>query len=297
VNDKPKIIVILGPTASGKSDLAVELAQKFKGEVISADSRQVYTGLNIGTGKITKKEMKGIPHHLLDVVSPKQTFTAHDFKDLAEKAIEEIIQNKKTPIICGGTGFYIQALVDNYLLPEVPPNKALRAELKKKTPQELFLMLAQLDLRRAATIDANNPHRLMRAIEIAKHLGNVPEIIKNPKYDVLQIGIETDDAVLKEKIQTRLLARLKKGMIAEAKKIHASGVSWKRMEELGLEYRYLARFLQNKITKQELVEQLGTEIWHYAKRQKTWFKRDERIKWFPLSHKKKIEKEIRKFLK
>jgi tRNA dimethylallyltransferase len=137
----------------------------------------------------------------------------------------------------------------------------------------------------------------MRAIEIAKHLGNVPEITKDPKYNVLQIGIETDDGVLKEKIQTRLLARLKKGMIAEAKKIHASGVSWKRMEELGLEYRYLARFLQNKITKQELVEQLGTEIWHYAKRQKTWFKRDERIKWFPLSHKKKIEKEIRKFLK
>ncbi|MCC2630471.1 MAG: miaA [Candidatus Paceibacter sp.] len=296
MNLKPKIIVVLGPTASGKSDLAVAIAQKFNGEVISADSRQVYTGLDIGTGKISKKEMKGIPHHMLDVVSPKETFTAHDFKEQAEKIVEKIIENKKIPVICGGTGFYIQTLVDNYVLPEVPPNKKLRKKLQTKTPEELFLMLAQLDLKRASTIDVDNPRRLIRAIEIATHLGSVPEIVKNPKYDALQIGIETDDEPLKAKIIKRLNARLKKGMIKEAEKLHKDGLTWKRMEELGLEYRYLARFLQKIITEQEMIEHLGNEIWHYAKRQKTWFKRDERIKWFKLTQRKSIEKTVREFL-
>lgn len=292
----PKIIVVLGPTASGKSNLAVELAQKYNGEVISADSRQVYKGLDIGTGKITKEEMQGAPHHLLDVADPKKVFNADEYKKLAEKAIAKILKKKKVPIICGGTGFYIQSIVDNIILPEVKPNPRLRAKLKNKTPEELFAILLEFDHLRAATIDPNNPHRIIRAIEIATKLGSVPPVQSKPKYESLQIGILTEDEVLKDKIYKRLISRLDQGMIEEAEKLHKTGLSWKRMDDLGLEYRYLALYLQNKISKEEMIEQLSREIWQYAKRQKTWFKRDQRIKWYTLEQKKEIEKEVKKYL-
>ncbi len=297
---KPKILVILGPTASGKSALAVELAKKFNGEIISTDSRQVYTGLNIGTAKISKKEMGGVPHYLLDVESPKKVFTAHDFKIHAEKVIEDILARNKLPIIAGGTGFYIQTVVDNFILPEVPANKKLRKELEKKDLRELFNILARLDIRRAATVDVNNKVRLIRAIEIATHLGKVPEIKKEPKYVSLQIGLKIEDAELKKRIQARLLSRLKKGMLKEAQDLHQKGLSWKRMEELGLEYRYQALFLQKKITKQQMIDKINLESWHYAKRQMTWFKKDKRIKWFDAENinltRTKIEKAVQKFI-
>ncbi len=293
----PKIIVILGPTATGKSNVAVWLAEKVKGEVISADSRQVYKGLNIGTNKISKKEMKGVPHHLLDVAEPQDTFTAHDYKEQAEQAIEQILKKKKIPIICGGTGFYIQTIVDNFLLPEVPPNKKLRTKLKNNTAEELFLMLAQIDLRRASTIDVHNPHRLIRAIEIATHLGAVPEITKKPKFQTLQIGLDIADEKLKAKIEKRLLIEIKKGLLKEVQKLHDDGLTWKRLEELGLEYRYASRLLQGLITEEEMITQLTNEIWQYAKRQRTWFKRDERIHWFKNTEKTKILKQVQLFLK
>jgi len=284
MKQKPKVIVILGPTASGKSDLAVKLAKDFNGEVISADSRQVYKGLNIGTGKITKREMQGVPHHLLNIADPKKQYTVVDFKRDAEKVITDILKKHKLPIICGGTGFYIKALVDNISLPEVPPNFALRKRLKSKSASELFLMLQELDPKRARNIDAKNPIRLIRAIEIAKALGKVPQLKSKPqsKYNFLQIGIKIPDQELKQRIHQRLLKRLESGMITEAKKLHVQGLSWKRMEELGLEYRYLAKFLQKEISRQELVDKLNSEIWQYAKRQKTWFKKDKRIEWVSL---------------
>lgn len=293
---KPKILVIVGPTASGKSDLAVSLARRFDGEVISADSRQVYEGMDIGTGKITKKEMLGVPHHLLDAVSPKKTFSSEDWKKAAENAIEDILSRGKLPIVCGGTGFYISNLVDNVILPDVPLNPKLRTKLRKFSTEALFKKLQMLDPRRAASIDRDNPHRLIRAIEIATSLGAVPEAKADPKYDALQIGIMTDDATLKERIRKRLVARMKKGMVAEAKRLHERGVSWKRMEELGLEYRYLARLIQKKISKAEFMTELEREICRYAKRQKTWWKRDARIKWFPLADARSIERTVREFL-
>jgi len=296
-----KILVILGPTSSGKSNLAVKIAKKFEGEVISADSRQVYKGLDIGTGKITKNEMRGVPHHLLNVASPKTIFTVAKYKELAEKAIEKISTRGKLPIICGGTGFYIQAVIDDIMLPEVPPNVNLRKKLKDKTVVELFELLKKLDPARAQNIDLKNPHRLVRAIEIATKLGSVPrlDVVGRPsgsKYDVLQIGIKTDDKILKKKISIRLFARISRGMVAEVKNLHSNGLSWKRMEELGLEYRYLARFLQDKISKEEMIRQLSAEIWRYSRRQKTWFKRDKRIVWIEASDLKNMEREINRFL-
>src|SRR3990167_899026 len=155
-----KILVILGPTATGKSGLAVKLARKYKGEVISADSRQVYKDLDIGTGKNTKKEMRGVPHHMLDIVSPKKVFTVSEWKEKTEKIIKNIISRGKLPIICGGTGFYIQSIVENVILPEVPPNKVLRKKLEKKGLAELQTILVKLDPRRFSNIDIKNPVRL-----------------------------------------------------------------------------------------------------------------------------------------
>ena len=298
----PKIIVILGQTATGKSDFAVEIAKEINGEVISADSRQVYIGMDLGTGKITKKEMQKIQHHLLDVVSPKKVFSVSDFKKIADKKIAEIVQRGHVPIMCGGTGFYIDAVVNNTLLPQVAPNTKLRTLLSKKSPDQLFALLKKIDPRRAATIDPHNPVRLIRAIEIAKTLGAVPATTSrnNRTLSTLQIGLLLPDEILKEKIKIRLLSRIKKGMLAEIKKLHTDGISWKRLEALGLEYRYGALFLQNKISKEEMIEKLNSEIWHYAKRQKTWFKRDKNIIWIDpreIHEKAKAMKKVKEFLK
>lgn len=293
----PKIIVVLGPTATGKSDLAVEIALKHNGEVISADSRQVYTGLDIGTGKITKKEMKGVPHYMLDVVSAKKRFDVSMWQKETKKIISEIHSRGKLPIICGGTGFYIQSIVDNVVLPEVPPDTELRKKLENKSLEQLIKILQKLDPEILKTIDTKNPVRLIRAIEIATQLGSVPKMQKeeNP-YQILQIGLNLPDDKLKDRIYKRLASRIKKGMINEAKKLHYKGVSWKRMFQLGLEYRYLSLLIQNKISKTEFVEKLNMEIWHYAKRQKQWFKRDKKIKWFEPTDNKKIEREVVDFL-
>ena len=302
IKNKPKIIVILGQTATGKSDLAVKIAKKIGGEIISADSRQVYKGLDLGTGKITKKEMQGVLHHLLDVANPKKRFSVAQYKKLADKKIKEIIKRGKVPIICGGTGFYIDAVVKNITFPEVPPNEKLRKVLNKKTAQELFEMLKKLDKTRANNIDKNNKVRLIRAIEIAQKLDKVPKLQGATNsamaefvapYEFIKIGLFLPTDILKKKIEKRLLARIKIGMIKEIEKLHRQGLSWKRMEELGLEYRYTALYLQKKITKQEMIEKLNFEIYKYAKRQMTYFKRDKEIKWIDASKKDLILRAMR----
>jgi len=294
-NINNKVAVIVGPTGSGKSDLAVCLAKKFNGEIISADSRQAYKGMNIGTGKITKKEMRGIPHHLLDVVSPKTRFTVTQYVKKAEKAIGKIHKAGKLPIICGGTGFYIQALIDGISIPEVKPDWTLRKKLEKQTAKELFQQLKKLDSERAKNIDRHNKRRLIRAIEIVLKTGKaVPPMEKRAKYNVLMLGIKIDQARLNEKIENRLLKRLNQGMIEEVKRLSQSGLSWKRLEEFGLEYRHIARYLQNKMTYEEMAEKLQKEIERYAKRQMTWFKKDKRIVW--IDNKKTAETLVKKFL-
>jgi tRNA dimethylallyltransferase len=292
---KPKIIIIQGPTASGKSDLAVELARKFNGEVISADSRQVYKKMDLGSGKITEKEMMGIPHHLLDVANPKTVYSVSKYQKAAHLAISDILKRGKLPIICGGTGFYIQSIVDNISLPEVPPNKRLRKELGVRSTADLFKILKKLDPNRAKEIDAQNPHRLIRAIEIATALGKVPALKKEQKYDSLQIGIQIDLSKLEENISLRLIKRLKKGMVAEVANLHNSDVSWKRLESFGLEYTFIAQFLQGKISKKEMLHGIKTESLKYAKRQMTWFKKDKRIVW--IKDKKDSARSVENFLK
>lgn len=275
-----KLIVILGPTASGKTDASIKLAKKYKGEIVSADSRQIYKGLNIGSGKITKKEMKGIPHYLLDVKNPKQRFTVAEYQKLAVKEIKKIQNKGKIPFLVGGTGFYIQSVVNGIIIPEVKPNNKLRKELSKKNAKELFNILKKLDPKRAKTIDVKNPVRLIRAIEIIKSTKKpIQKIISKPEFEVLEIGIKKSPEELKKLIRKRLIRRLKQGMIKEVINLRKKGLSYKRLEELGLEYRYVAKYLQEKISYQEMINVLEKEIWHYAKRQMTWFKRDQKIHW------------------
>ncbi|MFH1656547.1 MAG: tRNA (adenosine(37)-N6)-dimethylallyltransferase MiaA [Candidatus Nealsonbacteria bacterium] len=296
-NKKKKLIVILGPNASGKTDISIKLAKKFNGEIISADSRQVYKKMNIGTGKITKKEMNNIPHYLLDVVEPKTRFTVSKYQKLANKAIKKIFKNNKIPFIVGGTGFYIDSVIDGVIIPAVKPDWKLRKKLEKENIEKLFKMLKKLDPKRAGIIESKNKRRLIRAIEIIiKTKKPVPLLKKiKPKFDVLILGIKKEMPELKKRIEIRLLKRLKSGMIAEVKKLKQSGVSWKRLEEFGLEYKYIALFLQNKLTKDEMITKLQKEIEHYAKRQRTWFKRDKRIHW--VKNYKQSEQLIKKFLK
>ena len=313
-NPKQKIIVILGPTASGKSDLCVKIALRLGSgqtskksarsgsaldwngaEIISADSRQIYKGMDIGTGKITQKEMGDIPHHLLDVVNPKTKFDIVKYKKLAYRAIEDILYHKKIPIICGGTGFYIQAIVDNIIFPEVKSNNKLRKKLEKQPIEKLLQMLKKLDNERLKTVDQKNKRRVIRAVEIATILGKVPKLESNPKYDSLQIGIAINREKLKKNIKKRLEKRLKQGLITEVKKLHQQGVSWRKLIEFGLEYKFVTLYLRGKITKKQMTNQLEKSIWQYAKRQITWFKRDKRIKW--VADQKEGEKLIKIFLK
>ncbi len=311
-----KVLVIVGPTSSGKSSLGITLAKTFDGEIISADSRQVYRGLDIGTGKVTRAEMKGVPHHLLDVASPKKALTAHRFATKARRAVAQIIARKKLPIVVGGTGFYIDALLGRMDLPDVPPNIALRKRLQKKSAVELYKLLKTKDPVRAKAMNTpserNNKVRIIRALEVAasksKHLS---QGIKGSPLSPLSrttmpgrakgapfwIGIAPPFHELERKIKLRLAARIRRGMIAEARRLHDAGLSYKRMEELGLEYRWLALLLQKKVTRNEFEAGLYRDIRRYAKRQLSYWKRNKDIRWYDPKQTKQIARDVASSLK
>ena len=301
-----KIIVILGPTASGKSSAAIQLAKKFNGEILSADSRQIYRGMDIGTGKIEGKSSNikgkkiflstGIAHYGIDIASPKTDYNVAKFKKYADRVIVDILQRGKVPIIAGGTGFWIKSIVDNVTYPEVAPNQLLRSMLRNKTTEELFAMLKKLDPNRAKSIDAKNPVRLVRAIEICKAIGKVPMLkSENKKYDFLQIGIAREKEELDERIKINVKKRFGSSMIEEVQKLHAAGLSWKKMESFGLSYKFIPQYLKNKnSSEEELIEKIYATEKDYAKRQMTWFKKDPRIVWLP--DYQKIEKIVEEFL-
>jgi tRNA dimethylallyltransferase len=322
-----KILVILGPTSSGKSDLAIKLAKKFNGEIISADSRQIFRGMDIGMGKIHGTWniehriyiSEWIPHHMIDIVSPRTEYNVAKFKKQAENIIEDILKRGKLPIICGGTGFWISAIVDNIKFPEVKPNWKLRKKLEKYSAEKLFAMLKKLDPARAKTIDAKNNVRLIRAIEICNSIKKVPSLsviarsaatrqsramqkntgllrsARNDNWEFFQIGLKLPREKLYANIEKRVLIRFKQGMIGEVEKLHKQGLSWKKIRSFGLAYFWIPLYLQDKISKPELVEKIIQAEKNYAKRQMTWFKRDKRIKW--LENYKEIEKETEIFLK
>ncbi|MFH0956030.1 MAG: tRNA (adenosine(37)-N6)-dimethylallyltransferase MiaA [Candidatus Falkowbacteria bacterium] len=299
-NNKKKIIVVLGPTASGKTRLAVELAHKFNGEIVSADSRQVYRGMDIGTGKDLSEYTA--PYHLIDVANPKVRFDLAKYQKQAFIAIDDILRRGQLPILVGGSGLYLQAIVENYRLSEVNKNLALRKKMEKLSAEILFLKLKNFSPKMAAKLnqsDKNNKRRLIRYLEILGQDKNFKNRSGKRKYQVLLIGVKFSKDILKQRIFKRLLERLKEqNMIGEVENLHAQGLSWKKLEEFGLEYKFIALYLQGKLKYEEMVEKLNIATYQFAKRQLTWFKRWEKqgtkINW--LKDSKKIEKLVKEFL-
>ena len=302
-----KLLVIVGTTSSGKSELAVQLAKRFNGEIVSADSRQVYKGMDLGTGKISGQwrrnvfSYKGVPHHLIDFLNPKRQYSAALFQRDAKKIIAGILRRGKLPIICGGTGHWIDAVVYDRQLPDVKPDLKLRIKLGKKTADELYRQLKKLDSRRAKTIDRHNKRRLVRALEIIISTGKpVPQLAtRNPKlsnYQPLWLGINLPQKTLYHNISKRLNQRLKAGMVKEVSRLHNNGISWKRLNDFGLEYRFISLYLQKKLTRDEMLKQLSYAIKHYAKRQMTWWKKNKEIRWFkkPIVQTRSVEKFLAK---
>ena len=238
-----------------------------------------------GSGKITKAEQKMAKHWLLDIVLPRTDYNAAKFKKAADKIIADILRRGKLPIICGGTGFWIKAVVDNVAFPEVKPDKALRNKLRNNSAAQLFAMLKKIDPARAKNIDAKNPVRLIRAIEIGKKLGKVPAIspqstVYSSQYKFLQIGIDVPKEKLQRNIKERLEKRFAQGMIREVKNLHEKDkLSWKKIQLFGLGYFWIPLYLQGKLSKSELFEKIYQAEKDYAKRQMTWFRKDKRILW------------------
>lgn len=284
MGDFQKIIAIVGQTATGKTGLGIALAERLGGEVVSADSRQVYRGLDLGTGKVTPEEARGIPHHLIDVCDPRERYTVHDFVRDGLTAIADIVARGKVPIVVGGTGMYVDALLGRITLDAPPANEHVRSGLRVQSLEQLQKQLQKLNPEAYARVDLQNRRRVERALEITlsprRSSPTLNSELSTLNYSVTWIGLTLERDALKARITERLDARLALGMLDEARKLHAAGLSYERMEELGLEYRYMARHLQGQISFEEMRTVLVSEIYKYAKRQKTWFKRNTDIQWF-----------------
>jgi len=291
----PKLIVIEGTNASGKSSLGVQLAARFGGEIISADSRQVFSRLDLGSGKITREEMNGVPHHLLDVRKPGEFFSMADFQRLAYEAIDDILSRGKLPFLVGGTGLYVDAVADGYELSDKAPDHSLRAHLETFETPELYEMLKQK--LPDTDIDPKNRHRVMRTLEKLEADDYRPAG-KSPRYELLKLGITWPREILKQRIDERLERRLQEGMVEEVRALLDEGVSEEFMVKLGLEYKYLTWYLTGKIGYEQMKEELAAAIKKFAKRQMTWFRRDPRIHWLDMANDPQTEAEklIREFL-
>lgn len=295
----PKIIVVVGPTASGKSSLAIDLAKTYQGEVISADSRQIYRGLDIGTAKATSEEMGGVPHHLIDIVDVATVYTAAQFKADAAAAITAITKRGNLPIIAGGTFFYIDTLLEKITPPEVEPDPTLRRELETLSNDALFTMLEAKDPRRAASIDPGNKRRLVRALEIVETLGEVPETrTSEPSYQCLTLGL----ALEREDLRARLRSRAESWLVDDAFRnevadLLTAGVSRERLAEIGFEYQLGLALFDGALSSEEFIETFVQKNWQYAKRQLTWLKRDPNINWVTAADQREIELLVTTFLR
>ena len=278
-----KLVVILGTNASGKSGLGIELALKYGAEIVSADSRQVFRGLDLGSGKVTQEEMKGVPHFLFDVAEPGDFFSLKDYQALAYEAIDGIFARGKQPFLVGGTGLYVNAIVDGYELTDAPVDTELRARVEAMSIEELRKLMAEKLPSLPDNLDMNNKRRLERAAEkvlMGKPLNR--ESIK--KYDTLCLGVTWDREVLYKRIEERLDRRLNEGMIEEVEGLINRGVSDDFLYRLGLEYRYILMYLRGRFKdKEEFRAKLFMEIRHLAKEQMTWFRKRNDVFWLDMT--------------
>ncbi len=270
-----KLLVIVGATATGKSNLAIKIAKKFNGEIISADSRQIYRNLDIGTGKITEQEQKQVKHYMINIVSVKKQYTVAQYTQQANKIIKKIWRQQKLPIICGGSPLYVISVIEGLQFPKIKTNPKLRAQLSARPLTDLWQELKKLDPVRANNIDSNNKRRIIRALEIIYTTEKPIQPLKKQPLtsDILILSTQKSKEEIKHLIKTRLDKRLKQGMIKEVKKLKKQNISSKRLYDLGLEYRYINLYLDKKISYQEMYDTLYKKIIDFAKRQLTWFKK------------------------
>ena len=277
----PKVVAVVGTNASGKSALGVELAKRYGAEIISADSRQVFRGLDLGSGKITPEEMQGVPHHLIDVREPNEFFSMADFQRMSYAAIDGILARGRLPMIVGGTGLYVDSVLDGYLLSDREPDLAYRAELEKLTTPQLYDML--LTLVPDAQVDRNNRNRVMRMIERI-HDGDDAVPGKEPRYRSLRLGVSWPREVLSQRIDERLKMRVEQGMIEEVQGLMDRGATKEFLLGLGLEYRFITQYLTGAIPdRDEMLRLLAIAIKQFAKRQMTWFRRNPDIVWLDMA--------------
>ena len=277
----PKVVAVVGTNASGKSALGIALAKKYDAEIISADSRQVFRGLDLGSGKVTPEETQGVPHHLIDVREPNEFFSMADFQRMAYQAIDDIRGRGRLPMIVGGTGLYVDSVLDGYLLSDKEPDLAYRAELEKLTTPQLYDML--LELKPDVQVEKNNRNRVMRIIERI-HDGDDATTGKQARFESLRLGVSWPREVLGRRIDERLERRLEQGMIEEVQGLLDRGVSREFLLGLGLEYRFITQYLTGEIPdRDEMLARLAQAIKKFAKRQMTWFRRDKTIVWLDMA--------------
>ncbi|GLV57924.1 tRNA dimethylallyltransferase [Dictyobacter sp. S3.2.2.5] len=280
---RPDLVVVLGPTASGKSALGIALAQQFNGEIVSADSRQVYRGLDVGTAKVTPHERSLVPHHLLDVVEPEEIYSVAQFQREVIATIDAILRREHLPLLVGGSPHYIQTVVDNFDIPTVEPQPELRAQLESRPLEDLLCELEQLDPQSAASVDRKNPRRVIRALEVCLVTGkpfSQQRRIARPLYRCLLLGIQWPREVLYQRIDSRIDERLQQGLVAEVQEQLEKGLSHERLDSFGLEYRFVSRWLRGEFASEaEMVQRLKYASHDFARRQLSWFRRDQRILW------------------
>ena len=277
-----KLVVIAGTNASGKSGLGIELAKKYNAEIISADSRQIYTGLDLGSGKVTKEEMQGIKHYLIDVAEPNEFFSLTDFQEKAYESIDGVFEKGGKPLLVGGTGLYVNSIVDGYNISKAPVDEKLRAEVASKSLDELIAILKEKYPEALEKVDLKNKRRVERSVERALQ-GNTKDTENTPRYETLVIGVTWPRDVLYERIRERLDRRLEQGMIEEVVRLREQGATDKFLYGLGLEYRYILMYLKGEFESFEaFYDKLFMEIRHLAKEQMTWFRKRKDMHWIEM---------------
>ncbi|WP_210363916.1 tRNA (adenosine(37)-N6)-dimethylallyltransferase MiaA [Bacillus sp. REN3] len=304
---KQKLIVLIGPTAVGKTSLSIELAKRFNAEIISGDSMQIYKGMDIGTAKITQEEMEGIPHHLLDIKEPEESFSTAEFQELVRAKIEEISTRGRLPMIVGGTGLYIQSAIYDYHFTDSPSDQSFREALERQAdedgPEALHQTLKEADPESAARIHPNNIRRVIRALEVIHCTGKTASEVQGDQspellYNTALVGLTMDRELLYERINLRVDRMVEQGLLQEVKHLYDKGLrDCQSIQAIG--YKELYDYFDGNVTLQQAIENLKQNSRRYAKRQLTWFRNKMKVEWFDMSESEDIEKkfaEISKFI-
>lgn len=300
LDSKQKLLVIIGPTAVGKTKLSIEMAKQYNGEIISGDSMQIYRGMNIGTAKITQDEMEGIPHHLIDIKEPDENFSVAEFQSLVRAKIEEIAKMGKLPIIAGGTGLYIQSVIYDYQFSDVSGDETFRLQLEQRAKEigneALYKELCEVDPESAAQIHPNNVRRVIRALEIYHLTGKTMQEFQRTQepdllYDTALVGLTMEREKLYERINDRVDLMVEQGLLDEVKSLYQQGLrDCQSIQAIG--YKEIYEYLDGKVSLDDAVETLKQNSRRYAKRQLTWFRNKMDVKWFDMTDVNNFTKKI-----